>query len=336
MAGRITNQYQNQIFIDQIFQQQKELASAREKIASGFEISKPSDDPAQAATISGFQNLLTRITKQQDRIGYAEDLLTQQEAALSNAQDLMIRAKELASQAANETYSVSQRQQLATEVWSLRNAMVSSANTKVLGRYIFAGTADDAAPVTLNGVAYTAPAAPPSVEANRRYVFTNATGFNQTKSVNITDDEVIRVTSNASTMFQNSINALERLGRTLEGYRTTPEVTTTAPDLGGAAFVFPADFHGQTSAIQNALGQIDTARSSFTVELSDIGGRMNRLTQARQFLDTVKEATEKNRSDIQDADIFEISSKLTSLQTSFQALLASGSQINRLSLLDFL
>lgn len=343
MPIRVTNQYQNQVFIDTMFQQQKALSDTRQKIASGFDVSAAGDDPANASTIAQYQNLVNRIDSQTDRMGLAENMLAQQEGVISNAQNLMIRAKEIANQAASESFSVSQRQQLATEVWGLRNAMVSAANTKVLGKYIYGGTADTVPPVTLSATPYTFPTITPpavAVEANNRYVFTTAQGVNNSRSINMTDDEVLKITTGVpaggTSFFADSINALERLGRTLEGYRTTPEVSNAAPNLGGAAFVFPADFHGQTSALQNAMTQIDTAKDRFTIELSDIGGRTNRLNQARTFLASVRESTEKNRSDLQDTDIFEMTSRLTTLQTSFEALLATGSTINRLSLLDFL
>jgi flagellin-like hook-associated protein FlgL len=288
MPIRVTNQYQNQVFIDTMFQQQKALSDTRQKIASGFDVSAAGDDPANASTIAQYQNLVNRIDSQTDRMGLAENMLSQQEGVISNAQNLMIRAKEIANH-------VSQRQQLATEVWGLRNAMVSAANTKVLGKYIYGGTADTVPPVTLSATPYTFPTITPpavAVEANNRYVFTTAQGVNNSRTINMTDDEVLKVTTGVpaggTSFFADSINALERLGRTLEGYRTTPEVSNAAPNLGGAAFVFPADFHGQTSALQNAMTQIDTAKDRFTIELSDIGGRTNRLNQARTFLASVR------------------------------------------------
>jgi flagellar hook-associated protein 3 FlgL len=335
MSNRISTQFQNDLFISKMFQQQKELASARAQIASGLRVANPSDDSAQASTISQFQTLLNRISGHKQRISFTENLLTQQEGAISSAKDIMIRAKEIAAQASNESYSVAQRRQLATEVWTLRDAMVSAGNTQIMGRYIFGGTDDNDPPLDLNATPYTNPTGA-SVSANQRYLLDADTGWNGVKTVAITDDETIRVTPQSTAFLQRAVNALERLGRSLEGYRTTPEVSTANPDLGGVAFVFPNEFNSQTSAIRNSLDQVQSSIEDLISEQSDIGGRMNRLDQAKQLLNTVSEAAEKNRSDIQDADVFELSSRLSSLQTSFQALLATGSQINRLSLLDYL
>ncbi|MCB0325303.1 MAG: hypothetical protein KDD69_17090, partial [Bdellovibrionales bacterium] len=67
-----------------------------------------------------------------------------------------------------------------------------------------------------------------------------------------------------------------------------------------------------------------------------IGARMNRLDQTKQILDTLKISTEKSRASIQESDPFEAASRFAQLQTGLEALLASGSRINSLSLLNFI
>jgi flagellar hook-associated protein 3 FlgL len=244
-----------------------------------------------------------------------------------------VRAKELANQAANEVYSPEQRRALAVEVFALRDALVANANTRVLGRYIYGGSADNAEPYTLASPGYTNPAT--SDPAARRYVFTTALGADNGRVARINDSEVMDVTTGGS-FFQGAINALERLGRALEGYRTTPELSTAAPNLGGVAYVFPGEYADQSAAIRDAMNQLDTAMTTFSDERSSLGGRLNRIAQARALNAIIKENVESNRSGIQDADLAETASNLASLQTGYQALLATGAQINRLSLLDFI
>lgn len=331
---RVTNRLQTQTFIDQILGQQRELADLRAQVASGFKVAKASDDAGSAGTIVFFQNTLARLDENAKRMDYAENLLVQQESIIDNSSELMIRAKELANQASNEVYSPEQRRALAVEVFALRDAIVANANTRVLGRYIYGGSADDAPPYALTTPGYTVPV-DPNDPAAQRYEFTTALGANNGRVARINDSEVMDVTSGGA-FFQGAINALERLGRALEGYRTTPENSTTAPDLGGVAYVFPAEYTDQSAAIRNAMDQIDTAIATFSDERSTIGGRLNRIGQARALNGIIKENVETNRSGIQDADLAETASYLASLQNSYQALLSTGAQINRLSLLDFI
>lgn len=333
---RITSQYQNAQFIKQMFEQQNALANLRAQIASGYKVSRPSEAPGTAGTIVQFQQVLSRMKSHQDRMSYAENMLDQQETIISNAKDVMLRAKEIANQASNEVYSVEQRRQLAEEIWSLRDAIVNAGNTKVLGRYIYGGADDDDPPFDLNPNGPYANPTGASVPANRRYEFDYEFGSTTLRTVRITDDEIVSINSNGANLFQPAIDALERLGRALEGYRTVPEVTTATPTLGGIAFNFPAEYHDQTGAITNALDQITASMNTLTAEESSIGARLNRISQAKELLATVFQTTEENRADLQDADIYSVSSQLSMMQTSFQALLASGSQINRLSLLDYI
>jgi flagellin-like hook-associated protein FlgL len=71
-------------------------------------------------------------------------------------------------------------------------------------------------------------------------------------------------------------------------------------------------------------------------EQTSIGARLNRLDTIGQVLDSLKYQSETHRSKIQDADIFESSSRFTQLQTALQALMQTGARVNNLSLLDFL
>ena len=61
-----------------------------------------------------------------------------------------------------------------------------------------------------------------------------------------------------------------------------------------------------------------------------------RQTQVTAVLESLKINTDAARASIQDADPFESASQYANLQSSLQALLASGAQINNLSLLNYL
>jgi len=339
MTLRISSKFQTDLFVNQILEQQRGLADLRQEAVTGLKVIEASDSPGPAGVISQLQTIVTRLKGHKDRMSYAENILTQQEGILTNSSEIMVRAKEIATQAANETYSAEQRQSLATEVWALRRAMVSNANTQVLGKYIFGGNDDDDPPYDLIATPYTNPAGP-AVDANQRYVYDAEQGTAGVKSVRITDGERVVLTPAEPApgvgFFQASIDALDRLGRTLEGYRTTPELVTAAPDLGGVAYNLPTEMRDQTNAILNSIDQITAANRTLQTEISSIGGWTSRIAQARQITDVVIENTEANRSQLQDADIAETASNLSTLQNGYQALLAAGSQINRLSLLDFL
>ena len=332
MTARVTNLQVTNTLIGQMFDQRMNIETIRNQLASGTEVDHASDNTGASGTILNLQGLMGRIDRHQERIAASTSLLQTQDTTLTTASDLMIRAKEIATQGANESLSANDRRLLADEVFQIRDQMVSLANTTYLGRYIYGGTLDNTQPFVLD-TEYTNNAGTGTDTADRySYV-----GNTSTRTVDISDSEQIQVVTPGSDVFAKSIGALEGLGRSLSGYRTTVDGTTGLPDGTGAAYTQPTDFHLQTMDLQGLLNTIDTARTTNLIpERSKVGARLNRLDETGQALANIKTGADASRAAVQDTDTFEAASRYTSLQVSLQALLASGSQINSLSLLNYL
>jgi len=166
-----------------------------------------------------------------------------------------------------------------------------------------------------------------------------------TREVNISDTDKIRINTPATTIFEGALNAATQLGRSLMGFQTVSDAADVDADgnitepaaLQPPALTLPADFAIQKGELNAAIDALADARvNGLEVELSSIGARVNRLSQTAEILETIKFNTEKSRAAIQDADPFESATRYSLLQTSLEALLASGSRINSLSLLNFL
>ncbi len=338
-----SNQYVGS-FISQINQNKSQLEEVRRQISSGLKIARPSDDAGRSATVLNLQSVAQRIEEHQRRIALATNYIEMQENAVSNANEVLMRVQELATQAANGTISHDVRRQLADEVYQLRDQLVSFANTKYQGNYIYGGLNDSVEPFQLNATFYPTPGPGVYPEANGHFVLQNGPGQNSTKNVQISDTENIRFTSTAQDVFLNALNAVEFLGRALTGVRTDlidtdGDAIPDSPDPMGTHLPWnlPDEYELQTQAIRQSIDMIRSARvNNIETELSNIGARVNRLEQTNQILDTLKLNTELSRSSVQDIDIFEVSSRFSNLQTSLEALLASGAQISRLSLLDYI
>lgn len=343
MTARVsTNQYVG-TFITQINNNKSQLEEARRQISSGLKISKPSDDAGRSATVLYLQSNAQRIEEHQRRVVLATNYIEAQENAVSNANEVLIRVQELATQAANGSLSHEVRRQIADEVYQLRDQLVSFANTRYQGGYIYGGFNDSVEPFQLDPNFYPTPGGGVYPVANSRFVLQSGPGQNSSRNVQISDNESIRITSTANDVFLNAINAVELLGRSLAGVRTdlidtNGDGNPDSPDPAGTHLPWnlPDEYELQSAAIRDALDRIRSARvNDIETELSSIGARVNRLQQTNQILDALKLNTEISRSNIQDIDIFEVSSKFANLQVSLEALLASGAQISRLSLLDY-
>ena len=224
--------------------------------------------------------------------------LETQENAVSSASEVLIRAQELATQAANSTVASDVRAQMADEVFQLRDQLASLANTQFQGVYIYGGLSEADAPFDANNTFYPTPSGTIKPAANIHYALDSAVtdpGQDSTRTIGISDTESIRVNSTARSVFLDAVNAVERLGRALTGVRTDlidadSDGVVDDPNPAGThtAYNLPTDYALQTQDILAALNSINSARTSnIETELSSIGARTNRLDQTKQILDTL-------------------------------------------------
>ena len=128
----------------------RQLAASREA-SSGARINAPSDDPVGAAHLARIQASIDTTASFRQTISTVQGDVALSESTLASASSVMDRAQEIAMQGANDSLSASDRASLATEVSSLREQLISLANTKGSFGYLFGGTANAAPPFDTTG-----------------------------------------------------------------------------------------------------------------------------------------------------------------------------------------
>jgi len=330
---RITENQLSRSMMHDVLRNRQQVNKFGSQLSSGYKVTTPGDSK-HSGTISQYRELLARIEGHSNRIKGLEGALSFQEEIVSQAGDAMIRAKEIATQAANETNGTEERKLLAAEVWELRDHLMSLANSKYQGKYIYGGAVDNAAPYS-PGVPYTNPSEGP---ASQRYRFNvaNAAGTDIVRQVNITDDTRINMNTPGNEIFDNALHALERLGRALEGYETELD-GNGVPNGGGDAFTFPADKEQQTNDILAAIDLLETARNEdFMTEQISLGGRMKRLQSAESILEMSSVSAQDVLNRLQNADFVESASYLAEAQGALEASLMVSSMVLNQSILDYL
>ena len=312
-----------------IFNNRARVSKYSDEITTGLKVSEPGDSNL-SGSISGFRELLGRIDGYKDRVSTVSSSLVFQDDVLKQAEELLIRAKEIATQAANSTNGDETRAHMAAEVFQIRDHLISLANSTYQGRYIYGGTADDTPPFI--DTTYVNPA---TGQANLRYVHTGANGTGTSKTVKVTDDLSIVVNTPGDQIFNNAIYGLERLGRALEGFATNP--AAGAPDGTGNPYVFPNDLETQTLDIRASLDILDTARETDILEERiDIGGRLRRLDTATSLLDLGKVNAEELIDKLQNADVVESASNLQQAEIALQASFTVSARVLNLTILDYI
>jgi flagellar hook-associated protein 3 FlgL len=127
-------------------------ATLTNQISTGRKILAPSDDPATAARLMRLNSRASRTTDYQNTIAAVRADITLSEGNLAEASGLMVRAKELAIQGANDALSPSDRSALATEVESLQKQLASTVNARGQRGYLFSGSKVTTASFTTAGV----------------------------------------------------------------------------------------------------------------------------------------------------------------------------------------
>lgn len=323
---------QNQIVstvLNGIFQNRGRVAKFSEEITTGLKVSDPGDSD-QSGMISQFRQTVQRVGGYKSVINIAKSYLGRQDDILIDADEIMVRAKEIASQGVNTTNSEDTRRHMAAEVFQLRDHFVQLANSTYQGRYLWGGTDDDDPPYDPS--TYTNPSTGPE---SIRYVYDADAGSSDQRTLNITDDMTITVNTSGNNVFSNGIYALERLGRALQGYETNP--ATGAPNNTGNAYVFPTDFNRQTDAIKDTIDLLDTARQDDILdERVSLGGRMRRLETAESILELSQVNADELLDKLQNADVVASASNLSQAQTALQASFSVSSRVLNLSILDYI
>lgn len=131
------------------------LADIQDQLATGKKITRASQDPVVAMKGMRYRTQVTEVEQFKRNLGEVYNWLETSDSALDQGTQALQRIRELATQAANDTYNATERENVAKEIKQLREHLQSLANTKNSNKYIFNGTNTTAAPViNMNEMGY--------------------------------------------------------------------------------------------------------------------------------------------------------------------------------------
>lgn len=131
-----------------------EYAKNQEQLFTGKKINKPSDDPISANKIIDYKFNIQNLEQYKKNINESKELLSFIEQNFALVVDNLIRAKELAIQAADDALTVEQKAYLAKEVREISKNILGIANSKFKDIYVFSGFKTDIAPFDENNFNY--------------------------------------------------------------------------------------------------------------------------------------------------------------------------------------
>jgi flagellar hook-associated protein 3 FlgL len=295
------------------------------EVSTGIKARDPGDT-SLAGTISQLRQNLDKAEGYKKVLSSTTSFIEYQDSIMNQMNELLVRLKEIGTQAANETNGNITRSQMAEEVYQIRDHMTTLANSTYQGRYIYAGAADNDPPY--ERTTYTDTPAT-SAPISDRWFFDPEPGTGSLRTIQLTDDLQMTVNSPGNTLFDTAIQAAETMARAMSGYSTTG---TT-----GTAYNFPTDLPLQSQAIRTAIDLADVAREQQIIpERVALGGKLRRIETAESLLRMSKQNSEDVLGRLQNADEAESASALALAQNALQASYTATSLILRLSIMDFI
>jgi flagellar hook-associated protein 3 FlgL len=147
--------------LQNLYSRQTELSNQQEKLTSGKNVNRPSDDPTGAAQAERALTRLARISSDNRSLEVQRSAVTLAESTLGDATSLVQKLRELVITAGNAGYSASDRKSVAQEMSGLRDQLFALANARdANGTPLFGALGSASAPftdssggVSFNGVA---------------------------------------------------------------------------------------------------------------------------------------------------------------------------------------
>ena len=287
---------------------QGKLSKTQEQLSTGKEIVRPSDAPDKAALVT---RLDTQIARQQ---GYLDTLksvnvrLTAEETALKNTSDVLFRIKELTMQGANGTLSAQDRQSVALEMRTLREQILSLANSQdANGNYLFSGSRA------------SQPAFEKDDTGQIRYL-----GDHARMKVNVGDNRRMNLNMPGSDTFVRVVRTNDK-GENV-GVDFFQVLADAATDIES----------GDNTTGQRGVAEIDALQNGISEGLGQVGADLTVVDMQTSVLDQMLLQFKTTRSDVEDLDYTEAITRLNRDQIALEAAQSSFAKISQLSLFQYI
>ena len=275
------------------------------QIQTGKSFQYASDAPISAAKSIRYKSKIAQLEQNQKNIEDANELMKVTESALNSYDSILQRISELAVDAANGTRGDEEREAIATEINQLRSEIVSIANTKYNGRYIFSGF--------------------------------------ETEKTLLNDDGTYNMDVTTSGISKEAINYSIGFGSSIQVNTLGPDVFGGKGEMGEKAGVranidnlLNAMKNGESSEIRKAGTAIEDDLQICLDSLADIGAKMNRLELTKNRVENSLANITESLSLNEDADYAEAATNLANSKTIYEAALAAGAKTLSISLMDYI
>jgi flagellar hook-associated protein 3 FlgL len=275
-----------------------QLNRSEEKVATGRNMNRPSENPVGLVNALGLRNSLSRLEQYQRNMDMGKIWLDLSGTAIEQAAKVAQQAQTIALNLQDGTQSAEMRSTLANEVGLLLDQAVSLGNTQLAGKYIFSGYNTNTQPFTKAQLGGS-----DAVQYN---------GDGNDFQIQVGPQESLEIGKNGQELFVNSdfFNSLIRLKEAIE--------------------------NNDPTAIQQEATRLQGVEDFFNAQVSDIGIRQSRILEKQDILKGLKLNFQNQIDDLENADMTQAILEVQERQNAYEVALAASSKIMEVSLLDYL
>lgn len=289
-------------FLEDLNRIQLRAEKAQRQLSSGLRMNSISDYPDQIGVLLQSRAELAATEQTKANLGRAKTEVDAAENALENGIKAVERIRVLGSQGLTGTASANSRTVIAGEVESLFRQLVNISNTAIDGRYIFAGSADQAPPY--------------AVDLTQASGATPYAGGNATRQIQ--DSSGVRL-------------SLARTGLEIFDSPTPSRNVFTAVNNLRVALLANDD-----AAIEAAQADIGTSLEHLNEQLAFYGSTQNLVAESSAAAGKKILSLQTQIADTEGADLAQSILELQEATTHRQAALQAKGQEDRRTVFDFL
>ena len=286
---RVTQLELNRNFLTDLEKLYRNFVDVNRQLSTGKKLNYLGDSPLGSADLVDITQQALRLDTYGSNMISSAYQLKASEAALNAVYNAFVDIHTLGSQAANEPTSAEGRGAILLEIEKLREELISRGNTQVDGIYIFAGTAVDSAAFEL--------------DASGHVVYRG-------------NDDVNKIPIGDGVAVDAGVSGSNALGTVFEAIDKLIDALNNSISGGGGG-----------EQIDEALSRFGSALDDLNKSRGEIGVNLSIVNRMSSMLETRNNVLREQRSNIEDANILEVTTRISQLQVAINAGLTSGSAI---------
>ncbi len=281
-----------------IQRQANALKKIEEKVATGKNMNRVSDNPVSLVSLLGLQNSLERVGQYQRNMDMGKSWLDLSATVIQQGSDLADRAQKIAQDLSGGTQTAAMRASLSEEISEMMDEAVGLGNTQLGGKYIFAGYRTGTAPFTKTTVGGVETALYGGDTNN----FQIAVGPNENLTLG-KDGQEVWVNSGLFTALGNLKQAID---------------------------------NNDLTAIRQQGVALQSAEDYLNAQEAEVGIRQGRLESRQEILSQLNLTLQNQADGLENADYNQVVVEMQQQQKAYEIALEASAMVSQVSLLDYL